>query len=218
MGVRSLIVASVRPQVVFPAPHSGSWVSTQTSTGIHGTPYDPGGGVESVVNSEAGLKRLAYRNTSWYTGNFATTNMNTFAGKSADEQLDDLSVSFGQQDDVTTNYSMTFLGYVYASATTNWDIYLSSDDESMLWIGSQAVTGFNGSNAHVNSSQGINPRSLQLTAELWYPLRIWYNEHTGGNRIQMFFGTCAEGQTNTLNSMDQFFLRYCATTSGLNPP
>jgi len=217
MGIRALLAASNSvPPVVFPAPHSGSWTNSVTTTGWHGTPYDPLGAVDSVNYSVSGLKRRAYANTEWYTGNLATTNMNTFVGKVHNEQLSDTYVSFGSQNDIVTNYSMTFLGYFYVADTDHYDMYLTSDDESMIWIGNQAVSGFNGSNTHVNSNQGTNPNSLLLTGNKWYPIRIWYNEHAGGNYMQVFLGKSTNGGSSTLYSMNNWTLAYCSISAGLN--
>jgi hypothetical protein len=112
---------------------------------------------------------------------------------------------------------MTFLGYVYIAYTDTYDVYLSSDDESMMWFGTNAVSGFNGTNTHVNRDQGMNPNTLQLTGNKYYPIRIWYREGGGGNHLQLYLGRSVDGSTNTLYSINNHTTCHCTLTPGLNP-
>lgn len=200
----------------YPVPGSGSWVNNLGSSSVNGTPYDPGSSQSAIANSAAGFYRRAV-NGEWYTGNYATTDMSFFNGKTVEESQVDLHVSFGSQDDVNSYYSMYWLGYFQAPTTGTYNMAISSDDHSMVWIGTNAISGFTGSNC-VITQNGTTTNSLSLTGGQWYPIRIWYDEHGGGNTCQLFIGQTG----STLYNMNYWHqtgrIAYDTVTNGLNSP
>jgi hypothetical protein len=169
-----------------------------------GTPYNPGGNVGSVSNSAAGLLRKKY------DGNFsaannsapATWNYNFFSSATFIKEIADTYVSWGQQSDGPglgeSLFSMEWKGYVQVPTTQNYNIYAESDDHIALWIGTAATSApANASRllGNANKSMPANAttagvygaNSVTLTAGQWYPIRIWFSEHTGGCKAQVYF-------------------------------
>lgn len=213
MGVRSLFAAS-SSGLSFPDPFSGDWTLQVSYAGPNGTPYDPGAAQVGVNNVYTGLWRRAGLGN-WWNGSFATTNMSyLWGGTNVMQSKSDSYVSFGSQPDSQTYYSMEWLGYVYVQDTDTYDLRLQSDDQSMMWIGTNAITGYTGSNCHTDSSKLVNTNSVMLTGGLYYPIRIWYNEQEGGNSMQLFMGK--SGSPGTLLSMNNWGPVHDGSTSGLN--
>ena len=214
MSVRGLMLAG-GVVILVPDPGTGVYYNYVNKNGPNGTPYDPGSGRASINNMDAGLWRRTGRGD-WYTGNFATTDMGfLWNGTPILQQKADSYVSFGNQVDRATHYSMEWLGYVYIPTTGTYDFCLVSDDQSMMWIGDRAISGYTGSNRHADSIAQLNPNSALLTGGLYYPIRIWYNEVGGANSMQLFLGQ--SGSPGTLTSMINWITKHDSNTKGLNP-
>jgi hypothetical protein len=199
---------------IFPTPGTGSYNADSGSSVLAGTPYDPGGAQATVNNGAPGFYRRAVLGE-WYTGNYATTNMSFFDGKTVWDYRPDSFVSFGNQGDLQSQYSMYWLGYFQAPATGTYNLALDTDDQSMVWIGTNAISGFTGSNC-VATQGGSTANSVSLTGGKWYPIRMWYDEHLGGNHSQLYIG-----QTGGIYySMNYWYqagrIAYDSVTNGLN--
>ena len=204
----------------YPIPGSGAYRSgavalNAVSYANKGTPYDPGGAVGTVPNeNSSGLRRYKY------DGNFcsgaldtvSSYNLSFFNTATFFKAVDDPTVSWGSQSDGDNpgqhNFSIEWLGYMFAPATQNYNIYVESDDTCAVWIGSAAISGFNASNCSVSSSNkslpgnaatSVNTNSVSLTANYWYPVRIWFSEFTGGCKFQLYLqgadGTKKQGSS-----------------------
>lgn len=174
-----------------PAPGSGSYQTTLTvDTSVAGTPYPPGGELESISNEVAGLYRVKY------LGNFAPAvgdeidtnfclNTPSFFGQA------DTYVSFGNQDLSTENYyTLEWTGYFKAPATGNYNFWVKSDDDMYFWIGPSAGLEANSSSNMVASSSnttGQTADSLQLVEGNYYPVRIQFGEWGGAEHAQIFW-------------------------------
>lgn len=217
----------------YPIPGSGTYRTAATAlSGITyanlGTPYDPGGFIDTVANSTPGLRRYKY------DGNFCTGatqtvgsyNLNFFSTATFFKAVDDTYVSWGNQSDGDQpgqhNFSIYWLGYVQVPTTQNYNIFVESDDTMAVWIGSAATGTFNAGNCSVSSSNknlpgqaasSRNANSVTLSAGKWYPIRIWYSEFTGGCTCQ-FYMQGANG--NKYNGSDLTWA-YDSTTGGYNP-
>ena len=123
-----------------------------------------------------------YRTT--YTGYFADV-VSFFATATATATLVQTTVIEEPVTDDGSNFSMQWLGYFLPSTTETYTLFLSSDDASYLWIGSNAISGFTTANATVNNggTHGNEERSgtAALTAGVYYPIRIQYGEQSGGD-------------------------------------
>lgn len=219
----------------YPVPGSGTWKTAATAlSGVTysaiGTPYNPGGNVATVSNTAAGLLRKKY------DGNFTATSSSlpatwdysffdtaTFIKEIADEY-----VSWGQQTDGEglgeSLFSVEWKGYVQVPTTQDYNFYAESDDHIAMWIGTDATaTPANGtrllgsnnksmpSNAGTAGVYGAN--SVTLTAGQWYPVRIWFSEHTGGCKAQVY----AQGADGTKLNGEDLTWAYNTATGGFNP-
>ena len=194
--------------VNYPVPGSGTYLSGATGlTGVtyasQGTPYVPGGGVATVPGTPAaGLFRSKYKDKpggySWNgtTGPTVSTpanwDMNFPSGYQFIRSINDTYISWGNQTDTAgnTNFCMQWLGYIQAPATASFNMFIESDDDSVVWIGTPALTGnYTNSNFAVKTSNArtINTNTMQWTANQYYPIRIWYSEVTGSCKFQMYF-------------------------------
>lgn len=221
----------------YPVPGSGDYrTAAQALSGITyaniGTPFNPGGAIDTVLNETPGLRR------SKYDGNFCSNssqtvssyNLNFFSTATLFKAVNDQSVSWGFQLDGTAPgqslFSIEWLGYikvpVSAPSSQNYNIYVESDDTCAVWIGSAATGTFNAGNCSVSSSnkslpanatQTRNANSVTLDKTKWYPIRIWFSEFTGGCKFQLYLqGADGIGFAGTGLSW-----AYNSATGGYNP-
>ena len=216
----------------YPVPGSGTFKTAATAlSGITyanvGTPYNPGGNVSTVSNTAAGLYRKKY------DGNFtatsaslpATWNYSFFSTATFIKAIADTSVSWGQQTDGPglgeSLFSIEWKGYVQVPTTQNYNFYAESDDHIAMWIGTAAtgtpadgsrLLGSNNKNMPSNATtagvRGAN--SVTLTAGQWYPIRIWFSEHNGGCKAQIY----AQGADGTKFNGSDLTFAYNTTTGG----
>jgi hypothetical protein len=205
----------------YPVPGSGAWKTAATAlSGVTysaiGTPYNPGGNVSSVSNSAAGLLRKKYDGNFTATSSSApsTWNYSFFGTATFIKQIADTYVSWGQQTDGSglgeSLFSVEWKGYVQVPTTQNYNFYAESDDHIAMWIGTAAtgtpadasrLLGSNNKSMPGNAATAgvYGANSVTLTAGQWYPVRIWFSEHTGGCKAQVY----AQGANGTkLNGSD----------------
>jgi hypothetical protein len=166
----------------YPAPGSGSYSATGGTQGVAGIPYDPGGGIDTVSNSENGwayyIKDGRFNNDTTFFNGVTKTGADTYGG-------------FGFQNLPKDEYAFQWVGYLPAPTTGDYNIVLSSDDLLYFWIGTNALEGnYNFSNYHAltNNNSQFAQHSLSLTAGKYYPVRMWFQEWSGAERAQVFFG------------------------------
>jgi len=97
-------------------------------------------------------------------------------------------------------YSWQWLGYFKASSTENYTFYTASDDASYVWIGANALAGFTTANANVNNgglhgADEVASSPINLTAGVYYPIRIQFGENEQGDELSFSFSTPTIGQT-----------------------
>ena len=176
----------------YPLPGSGSYSANAGSIGVTGTPYDPGGGIDSVSNNELGwayyIKDGQFFNDTTFFNGVAKTGTDTYGG-------------FGFQFLPKDFYAIQWVGYLPAPTTGDYNIALSSDDLLYFWIGTNALDGnYNFSNYHhlSNNNSQFAQNSLSLVAGKYYPVRMWFQEWSGAERAQVFFGE-ASGSATAMN-------------------
>jgi hypothetical protein len=77
-------------------------------------------------------------------------------------------------------YSILYTGYFKSDFTGSFTFNLNTDDETYLWIGDTAITGYTTANRLVYSSAGNNGSgSITLTIGTYYPIRILWGNATG---------------------------------------
>lgn len=219
----------------YPVPGSGTWKTAATAlSGITyadiGTPYDPAGNVATVSSTAAGLLRKKY------DGNFsaasnslpATWDYTFFSTATFIKEIADEYVSWGQQIDGSglgeSLFSVEWKGYVQVPTTQNYNFYAESDDLIGMWIGT-AATGTPADNTRLLGSSNksmpgnaatagvYGANSVTLTAGQWYPVRIWFSEHNGGCKAQVY----AQGADGTKLNGEDLTWAYNTATGGFNP-
>jgi hypothetical protein len=193
----------------YPLPGSGSYTSNVGAAvgGVQGTALNPGGGVESVGNSQNGwayyIKDGQFNNDTTFFNGVAKTGADTYGG-------------FGDQAKAKEYYAIQWVGYIYVQTTGDYNIHLSADDVLYFWIGTNALSGnFNLSNYHhsVNNGQDYAGNSVTLTGGLYYPIRMWFQEWSGNEKAQVLIGPAA---SNAL-AMNQYTIVNNSQTEGHNP-
>jgi len=101
-----------------------------------------------------------------------------------------------------SSFSMQWLGYFRPTTTETYTFFLSSDDASFLWIGSNALSGFTTANATVNNGGLHGPVEFSgtaaLTAGVYYPIRIQFGEQGGGDVMTFNHSTATIGKTTSV--------------------
>jgi hypothetical protein len=192
----------------YPVPGSGEYrIAGVALAGItyadKGTPYAPGGEVDDVYNQVDGLARVKYNGNFTATSSSApsTWDYSFFDTAEYIKYTPDTYVSWGQQIDGPnlgeSLFSIQWTGYVQVPTTQNYNFYAESDDHIAMWIGTAAddvpsdATRLLGSANKVmpgdaNVAGVANANSVTLTAGKWYPIRIWFSEHLGGCKAQIY--------------------------------
>jgi GLEYA domain len=94
-------------------------------------------------------------------------------------------------------YSLLYTGYFKADFTGTFTFNLNTDDETYLWIGDYANTGYTTSNRLVYSYVGSNGSgSISLTNGQYYPIRILYGQNTSSAYCNLTFTRNSQTITN----------------------
>jgi len=193
-----------------PSPGSGTYQSSWPGSegwSVQGSPSDPGGGISNVPNWTWGWRRVTYPGQWSYPSSGGNDNPGILSGGEIDATYDAYG-SFGYTDQ-SDNYAMEWKGYIKATVTSAYNFLLDSDDVSMFWIGSAALNpDSNSPLVSANNSNQLNGTSVSLTADTWYPIRMRYQEWSGGERCQLFYGPA--GSPNTLYSVNHWYTNYNA--------
>ena len=96
------------------------------------------------------------------------------------------SISLGDEGDY---YSYMWTGKFFAPTTGVYTFSTSSDDSSLFWIGTSAVTGYTVANSLVNNSGVHGTRQISnttvLTGGIYYDTRIMFGENAGGANMTL---------------------------------
>ena len=180
---------------------SGTILVTSGSVTVNDTSLTP-----AAIGDAAGL----YRTT--YTGYFAD-DPTFFATATVNATAVNLS-PIRDGDPGFEPFSTQHLGYFKPATTETYTFYLTSDDASFMWLGANAVSGFNTGNAFINNGgvHGSNEvsASIALTAGVYYPIRIQYGDNSGGDVLQFEFSTPTIAKDENVTGL----IFYNSTTNG----
>jgi hypothetical protein len=101
--------------------------------------------------------------------------------------------------DFENNYAFEWKGYIQAPATGNYNFFATVDDDCIIWIGSPATaTTLGDTTSDYLFAQSGNTRNnatvgVAMTANKWYPIRIWFQEWAGAEKFQL-------GASNSANA------------------
>jgi len=159
-------------------------------------------GLTSVPNSANGLIRQKYvgnfsegyiKNVGWELdmGFFVPAN-----GPISTDALEvDTYVGFGLRTDLgyENNYAFEWKGYMQAPVTGNMQFFATVDDDVVVWMGADALNP-NNENYLLAKSGGTRDGTNGVTVEAgkWYPVRIWFQEWAGAEKMQL-------GANNSVN-------------------
>lgn len=175
-----------------PNPGSGSYLSEWPNSAgwsAQGLVYDPGSGVSSIPNPTWGWRRTTSQG---YWSNSGNNDNPGIFDYSTDGAYDNYG-GFGTTE-VSDIYCCEWKGYLQAPATGVFNFLLDSDDVAMFWIGNGALSPeFNAPLCTSNNGSQLNPNSVSLVGGMWYPIRMRYQEWSGAERCQIFFGQVGSG-------------------------
>jgi hypothetical protein len=134
---------------------------------------------------------------------FATATPQTFGANPA-TSVQTTAISEPGSDD-GTNFSCQWLGYFKPTTTETYTFYTSSDDASYAWVGDNAISGFTTLNAVVKNGglHGTIEQSgtIDLTAGVYYPIRIQFGELNGGDVMTFNFSTPTITKTTNVTGL-----------------
>jgi hypothetical protein len=147
-----------------------------------------------------------------YNGGYFSDNVNWFTSQTVNytatniTNMTDIGTATNGNRPVNANenYSVQWTGYFLCKVSGNHTFYTNSDDASFLWIGSTAITGFTTSNPLVNNGglHGMVTQSgtINLTAGVYYPIRMQFGELSGGDDMQVSFQEPSGSRTYNFNT------------------
>lgn len=140
-----------------------------------------------------------------YVGNFSTTYLkdvayafdNTFM-KPANGPIStaanevDIYSGFKRGDlGFENNYALEWKGYIQAPVTGNFNFFATVDDDCIIWIGAPATAATLGTTAsdylfaQTGATRNASTEGVAMTANKWYPIRIWFQEWAGAEKFQL---------------------------------
>jgi len=185
-----------------PTQYYGDLVVNNNNAGglVEGRPWIAGGATLKYANGLYARTYSGYFNdvTTW----FATASQTAAAATTS------LTIP-----SVPSNTSIQFLGYFLPRTTEAYTFGLDSDDSSYAWVGSNAVSGFTTGNALTASAYNTGEvfGTINLTAGIYYPVRIQYGNGAAGGRFNFSFSTPSIAKTSTWTD----FIFYNTGTNGL---
>jgi hypothetical protein len=136
-----------------------------------------------------------YRRT--YSGYFAD-DPDWFATATETAEAEDSTLAIGS---IPTTTSYQYIGYFVPATTETYTFYTTSDDASYIWVGDTARSGFTTVNAIVNNSGEHPPQeqsgTIDLTAGVYYPIRIQVGNNEAGGSLSTSFSTPTISKTST---------------------
>lgn len=208
---------------------ASSYIDAYDATGI--TFRDiTASGLTSVTNSTSGLIRKKY------VGNFSTTyiknvgwgsgfNMNFFVpanGPISTSALEvDTYTGFGLRTDLGSEngYAFEWKGYMQAPVTGNMQFFSTVDDDVVFWIGAPALNPTSSNYLLAKSgAQRDGTDGVTVQANKWYPVRIWFQEFGGAEKMQLGANNSVDSTLYGLGTgATQFTVAHNSATRGYNP-
>lgn len=159
------------------------------------------GAENGVANATPGLLRRKYNA-------YNNDDVTWMATQTPIESGADTSVT---TNNIGDNYSLQWTGYFTPPATGDYELAISSDDGSMLWLGTNATTDFfNSSNMLINNgglhgTVKVKSRTVRLESGAYYPIRIQYGEMDGGDVFFMQYRLSGQTAWTNLNANDVWY-------------
>jgi hypothetical protein len=104
----------------------------------------------------------------------------------------DIYSGFRRTDlDDENNYALEWKGYIQAPVTGNFNFFATVDDDCVVWIGQPASASPLSSSssaylfAQTGGTRNAATEGIAMTANKWYPIRIWFQEWAGAEKFQL---------------------------------
>ena len=105
---------------------------------------------------------------------------------------------------IPTTTSYQFLGYFKAPYSETFTFTLASDDKSNLWIGSNAVSGYNGGNTLIKSNVDTNSNTIVMVAGQLYAVRLQVGNGPGPGSVSLSVQSSSLALTSDLTQLCLF--------------
>lgn len=156
---------------------------------------------DSITNQTSGLYRRKYvgnfsadyiKDVSWNIDVDYMKDRSHGPISTTDNEVD-IYGGFGDRSDLTdeNNYAFEWKGYIQAPATGNFNFFATVDDDCIVWIGAPATATTLGDTtsdylfAQSGSTRNGSTAGVAMTANKWYPIRIWFQEWAGNEKFQL---------------------------------
>jgi hypothetical protein len=209
-GFRITPIASAYAQPGYgnPSQNNGSYSS-------YGTAFAPGNSVTGVSGTPVTghLIRRVY-NGFWMNNNNGggTQDHPERFNDTIQETINDPYIAFDQNSG-RDNYCIEWQGYWIAPTSGNWNFVTYGDDVVWLWLGTGALTP---TDANAVCKTGVNANSVTVVAGQWYPIRIRFQEWSGGESTNVWAGPINSTPEALYLHADR--LRYDGSTNGYSVP
>jgi len=193
------------PPVGYPVPGFNYPLAGGTAIPTNAFPmagyYEP----SSITNPVVGLWRRTYNGTLLDGTNIGVETFPT--GFAQVESQLDTYVGFGQGIDVSTYFTMEWKGYFRPETTADYTFTSNVDDYMFLWIGQNAVSGFNNQYGNYILQNSSGSDRIPMIAGKYYPVRMRYTELQGGHSCVIAFGISGYPMLNNLENgaIGQFY-------------
>ena len=170
--------------------------SATGATGPTSLIYLPGIQVSSYINHYYGGDTTWFNITPYTSISSITTTLNQ---------------SWWKNSTISNEYR----GYFYAPVTGQYTFTFETSNDSYMWIGPTAISGYDNTNALVNTS-GHNyavsiSRSIALVGDSYYPIRVqWGANGISGNFISTFHSSAV--LADEVQSLDNYLFHISTTT------
>jgi len=128
---------------------------------------------------------------------------------------------FGLRTDLDdeNGYAFEWKGYIQAPATGNFNFFATVDDDCIIWIGAPATATTLGDTtsdylfAQSGGTRNNGTVGVAMTANKWYPIRIWFQEWAGAEKFQLGASNSADATRYGLGGTN-FAFKHNSTTKG----
>jgi hypothetical protein len=221
--IQSLIATSVYvestppgPNWIYPPPGNNYPVAGGTAAGSLGAPVSGYYESSSISTPTVGLYRRVYTGTAF--GSTFTQDSNFPSTYFVVENQVDSYVGFAFDFDNQTNFTMEWLGFFKPTITGNFVFATNTDDYSIMWIGANAVSGFDNTNSVLQANNSTSgSMALPMVADKYYPVRIRYVENQGGHNFSVWSGISGAPLQHNLDSAATGQFYFDATHNGAFP-
>ena len=106
-----------------------------------------------------------------------------------------------------------------APATGNFNFFAAVDDDCIVWIGAPATATTLGSTtsdylfAQTGGTRNGSTQGIAMTANKWYPIRIWFQEWAGSEQFQLG-ASCSANSTRYGSGGTNFNFAHNSETKG----